>query len=53
LRIALTPDEIPKSSFERLDEKARRANDELQQVLDYCDAADDAKHDYLESHLNR
>lgn len=53
LRIGLTPDEIPKESFDRLAEKAARANEDLQLVLDYCDAADDAKHDFLEQHLNR
>jgi len=53
LRIGMTPDEIPKESFDRLAEKANRANSDLQLVIDYCDASDDAKHDFLESHLNR
>jgi hypothetical protein len=53
LRIGLSPDEIPVTSFQRLNSKAAQANSNLQLVLDYCDTADDEKHSFLESHLNR
>tara|TARA_R110002110_G_scaffold8326_8_gene41897 strand:- start:12798 stop:14255 length:1458 start_codon:yes stop_codon:yes gene_type:complete len=53
LRIGMTPEEIPAESFDRLAEKARAAEADLQLVLDYTDVADDAKHDFLEQHLNR
>ena len=49
----MTPEEIPAESFDRLAEKARAAEADLQLVLDYTDVADDAKHDFLEQHLNR
>jgi RecQ family ATP-dependent DNA helicase len=53
LQIVKTPSQIPKAAFDRLNEKARKAEEELQRVLGYCDAPDDEKHDYLEKHLNR
>lgn len=53
LQIALSPDEVPKESFDRLAEKAARAESDLQLVLDYAETADDEKHDFLEAHLNR
>jgi len=53
LQILRRPDEIPKESFDRLHEKSARANADLELVLDYTNEADDAKHDFLEKHLNR
>lgn len=53
LRIGFTPDEIPRESFQRLNEKSARAESDLQEVLSYTETADDEKHDFLESHLNR
>lgn len=53
LRLLKPPEEVPLESFERLDAKAKQANADLQMVLDYCDTADEDKHDFLESHLNR
>lgn len=53
LQILRRPDEIPKESFDRLHEKSARANADLELVLDYANEADDAKHDFLEKHLNR
>jgi RecQ family ATP-dependent DNA helicase len=53
LQIARTPDEVPKESFDRLAEKAARAESDLQLVMDYAETADDEKHNFLEAHLNR
>lgn len=53
LQVGLSPDEIPTESFRRLEEKHHKAKSDLQLVLDYADTADDEKHDFLESHLNR
>lgn len=53
LRIVTHPRDIPKESFDRLREKAAQAEKNLALVLAYTDAADDAKHDFLEQHLNR
>lgn len=53
LQIRLRPEEIPASSFARLQTKSRKAEQELQLVLDYTDSADDDKHAFLEQHLNR
>lgn len=53
LQVGLTPDEIPKESFDRLHEKSARALSDLDLVLAYTQTADDEKHDFLEEHLNR
>jgi hypothetical protein len=53
LRITRQLSEVPQESFDRLAEKAARAEADLQLVLAYADTADDKKHDFLESHLNR
>jgi superfamily II DNA helicase RecQ len=53
LRVGVSPDDVPRSSFERLDAKAQQAEGNLQAVMEYCETADDAKHDFLEGHLNR
>jgi hypothetical protein len=53
LQVVLTPDQIPPEALERLRVKAVQAEQNLQSVLGYADAADDAKHAFLEEHLNR
>ena len=53
LQIGREISEVPKESFDRLAEKAARAESDLQLVMDYADEADDTKHDFLERHLNR
>lgn len=50
LRIHRDVEEI---DFSRLNQKAAEAHANLQHVIDYCETADDAKHDFLEKHLNR
>lgn len=50
LRIHRDIDEI---DFTRLNQKAAEAHQNLQYVMDYCDTADDMKHEFLEKHLNR
>ena len=53
LQIGRQLSDVPKESFDRLAEKAARAEADLQLVLEYADTPDDEKHDFLESHLNR
>ncbi len=53
LQIGVPLHEVPQESFDRLQEKADRAESDLQLVLAYADTADDEKHDFLEAHLNR
>lgn len=53
LRLGIDLDSVDRVSFDRLNAKSAAAMQNLQQVLDYCDAADEDKHDFLESHLNR
>lgn len=53
LQVGRSIDDVPKESYERLQSKADRAEADLQQVLDYADEPDDAKHAFMEQHLNR
>lgn len=53
LRLNKTPEEVDKVAYDRLDEKARQAEEELKLVLSYFDTADDQKHQFLEDNLNR
>ena len=53
LRLGIDIDAVDPESFARLNAKSASANACLQQVLDYCDTADEDKHAFLESHLNR
>lgn len=52
LRLAKSLDEVPKSAFQRLNEKAKKAESNLQLVIDYYHTSDDEKHAFLESNAN-
>ena len=45
--------QVPAESFKRINDKARQAETELQLVMEYFETDDDAKHAFLESHLNK
>ena len=53
LRLGIDIDAVDPEAFARLNAKSAAANSCLQQVLDYCDTADEDKHAFLEAHLNR
>jgi len=53
LRYARRLEDVPVSSFDRMDKKSANADALLEQVLILCATPDDEKHTYLESHMLR
>lgn len=53
IRIGRPLDDVSREAYDRLNAKSAMAETNLQQVLEYCDIADEDKHSFLESHLNR
>lgn len=53
LRLQRSVNDVSREAFDRLNQKARSAEANLQLVLQYCETDDEFKHEFLESHLNR
>lgn len=53
LRLGIDLDSVDRVAFDRLNTKSAAAMLNLEQVLNYCATADEDKHAYLESRLNR
>jgi hypothetical protein len=53
LRLGIDIESVDPEAFGRLNAKAAEANNALKQVLELCDTADEDKHSFLESYLNR
>lgn len=53
LRMDMPLSSVTRETWDRLNSKAEQAHAKLEQVLEYCATADDEKHAFLESHLNR
>ena len=53
LKLNLRPEDVPEEVYKRLNDKAERAYEELDNVITYANLPDDEKADYLQEYMTR